>query len=89
MKLKVVKYKKMTKIVLPLCSFKIMNLLIIQIKLASHNALKCNVCKNTNINSIELYLTKPFEKSHDTRFSDYGSVNNDTHDLVKIPTVVL
>jgi hypothetical protein len=42
-----------------------MNLQIIQIKLASLNTLKCNVCKDTNKINIGLVLTEPFEKSHD------------------------
>ena len=42
-----------------------MPLQIMQIKFAPHNALKCNVCKDTNMIYIGLVLTEPFEKSCD------------------------
>jgi len=48
-----------------------MPLQIIQIKLASHNALKCNVCKDTHKINIGLVLTEPFEKSHDICWSNW------------------
>jgi hypothetical protein len=39
-----------------------MPLQIMQIKFAPHNALKCNVCKDTNMIYIGLVLTEPFKK---------------------------
>ena len=63
--------KKKTEIVSSWSYYKIMPLQIIQIKLASHNALKCNVCKDTHKINIGLVLTEPFEKSHDICWSNW------------------